>query len=251
MHTRSPSRPELSNKTTEVLFDVGCNKGYESTLMFQLFSPASQLAPEDAHKVHEEQGRGLHGNLCGACDNCQERLEANRDPSLPVPDVHIYCFEVGLLVRLWWLYECALAQHPPITQPSLTNFGNVLNVRNKFEDQLAKSNASWHLINSAVGPHVSLVKFPRSCGTTLCQVSDKVLGMWSTCKRSSSSTSCNDFAQGDSTNENGPTYEAIFMTSVDAFAEAEGLQHIDVLKIDTEVCRVVQWLHVHHCHQTE
>ena len=59
-------------------------------------------------------------------------------------------------------------------QPSLTNFGNLLNVRNMYEEQLASKGAFWHLVNSAVGPHVSLVKFPRSCGTTLCQVAETV-----------------------------------------------------------------------------
>lgn len=65
-------------------------------------------------------------------------------------------------------------QPSPNPQPSLTNFGNLLNVRNMYEQQLADKGAYWHLINSAVGPRVSLVKFPRSCGTTLCQVAENV-----------------------------------------------------------------------------
>ena len=56
----------------------------------------------------------------------------------------------------------------------MTNFGNLLNVRNMYEEQLASKGAYWHLINSAVGPRVSMVKFPRSCGTTLCQVAENV-----------------------------------------------------------------------------
>lgn len=84
----------MSDKETQILFDIGCNKGYESTLLFQLFKPAAQVEPQNAYKVHKEQGRGLNGSLCGACDNCNERLQATRNASLPDPSVHVYCFEV-------------------------------------------------------------------------------------------------------------------------------------------------------------
>lgn len=118
VQTLEPKPTEISNKTTEILFDVGCNKGYESTLMFQLFSPASQLAPVNTYAVHQEQGRGLDGNLCGACDNCHERLEANRDASLPTPNVHVYCFEVcGVIGCRYAMRLSASTHHQHIHSP--------------------------------------------------------------------------------------------------------------------------------------
>lgn len=63
-------------------------------LMFQLLKPAAQVGPQSAYKVHKDQGRGLHGSLCGACQNCEEQLQATRNASWTDPTVHVYCFEV-------------------------------------------------------------------------------------------------------------------------------------------------------------
>lgn len=176
---------ELAEAGDRVVYDIGCNKGYESALFFELFAPGSGMTAGGAYDVHKASGMPLTGDLCGVCGNCKERIDpGNGVDVLKHKHVHVYCFE-----------------------PSQLNFVALSTVYAKFQGKMAEHKAHWHLVNTAVGNGTMLVQFPKECGSTLCSL------------------------HSAGTKEG---LGAAFMTSVDDFTEAEGLDFIDVLKIDTE-----------------
>ena len=143
-------------------------------------------------------------HLCGVCNDCQQTLgEGTTLPQEP-RGVHVYCFE-----------------------PSLTHFEALLKLRKSLGSALKAQQAEWHLVNAAVGSGVRLVRFPRACDTELCAMagSQKVWERLRACLQPRLITQ----EAGE------PAYEAAMMVDIASFADAEGLQTINILKIDTEV----------------
>lgn len=89
-----------------VFFDVGCNKGYESARLLDVFVPGSGLDPPSLYALYKKRqaaarpGEPRFETLCGSCDNCKEKSEATgvssrRAATMKSQHVEIHCFEPG------------------------------------------------------------------------------------------------------------------------------------------------------------
>jgi hypothetical protein len=77
---------------TQVVFDIGCNKGYETANIFNLLAPSLQFNPSSLHHSLVHHGVTLE-KLCGTCDNCHEKAYNVIRPESAAVEVH--CFEPG------------------------------------------------------------------------------------------------------------------------------------------------------------
>ncbi len=77
---------------TQVVFDVGCNKGYETANMFSLLAPSLQLTPSSLYQSYVHHGVNLEA-LCGTCRNCHDKSYNAIRPEFAAVQVH--CFEPG------------------------------------------------------------------------------------------------------------------------------------------------------------
>ena len=75
-----------------VIFDVGCNKGYESASVFDHLAPSLGLNPASLYR-HYQRSKVQLESLCGTCGNCHERAHVLLRPERSAVQVH--CFEPG------------------------------------------------------------------------------------------------------------------------------------------------------------
>lgn len=162
---------QLSTAGPEIILDVGCNKGYESMNFFALFAPRANANPPNAYNIHLNSSYGIvvflsihfcshiqstdhwtlktdrAQTLCGNCKDCEHTLGAGHTIPQESRGVRVYCFE-----------------------PSFTHFSALMTLRKSMDHQLRAQQASWHLVNVAVGASVNLVRFPRACEHEECAV---------------------------------------------------------------------------------
>lgn len=51
---------QLSTTGPEIVFDVGCNKGYESMNFFAIFAPQAGTSPPAAYQIHQNSSYGAN-----------------------------------------------------------------------------------------------------------------------------------------------------------------------------------------------
>jgi len=132
-----------------VMFDIGCNKGYESASVFAVMDPETGLSPSLVHDTLEAVKDELKlGPTQGQCNDHKGHVAdgARQLPQGP-GSVTVHCFE-----------------------PSSSNFRGLQALHDKFFAQMPRSRSSWYLHNMAVTNVSGTVSFPSECNTELCSV---------------------------------------------------------------------------------
>lgn len=110
------------------MIDIGCNKGYTSSVFFGLWASDLQLSPATLQQRRPDVP-------CGICGDCVEQVKPSKTD--PASRINVYCVE-----------------------PNLVNFANLVLTRELFLDG-SKPNAQWHLISAAMSNSSAFVRFPR------------------------------------------------------------------------------------------
>ncbi|WIA23878.1 hypothetical protein OEZ85_013528 [Tetradesmus obliquus] len=187
---------ELFAGLEPVVFDVGCNKGYDTALMFEAFAAQEEFSRIALGKFYESNKQlndsmsAMNGGTCGVCNDCKESFDSNmkaRQRAAANRRLQVHCFE-----------------------PSETNYQGLAQMHKRFfgsSNKTARGN-ELRLHKAAMSNYTGTVQMPSNCGE-LCQIQAK----------SDSATA---------------TTTTVPLTTVDAMLDSLQLQRLFLLKIDTE-----------------
>ncbi|WIA15679.1 hypothetical protein OEZ85_002305 [Tetradesmus obliquus] len=185
-----------------VVFDIGCNKAYDSAMLFEAFAPQeefSRIVLGRFYEADEELRSSIvkvtKTDVCGACKDCKESFL--KDSSYKRPAAHPLVQGRKLQVHC---FEPSASNYYVLTKMHERFFGSYNKTTNGNELQL-------HRI--AMSNYSGTADFPSDCDE-LCQLPMN--------KGSAAASSAN----------------AVPVTTVDAMMEQLGLQQLFLLKIDTE-----------------
>uniref|UniRef100_A0A383W2E1 Methyltransferase FkbM domain-containing protein n=1 Tax=Tetradesmus obliquus TaxID=3088 RepID=A0A383W2E1_TETOB len=185
-----------------VVFDVGCNKAYDSAMLFEAFAPQeefSRIVLGRFYEANEELRSSIVNvtktDVCGACKDCKESVlkesSYQRHAARPLAQgrkLQVHCFE-----------------------PSASNYYVLTKIHERFfgSDNKTTNGNELQLHRIAMSNYSGTADFPSDCDE-LCQLPMN--------KGSAAASSAN----------------AVPVTTVDAMMEQLGLQQLFLLKIDTE-----------------
>ena len=137
----------------------------------------------------------IHRDDCGVCSDCLEDTGGLPDMSLFTHGLHLRPSHTGSRSDMGpMVVHCIEA--------SEVHHGHLAELKAAFPFQ--SQSAEWKLHHAAASNVSGSVRFSAGCGTELCSI------------------------------QAGGTGQAVRAVSVSDFVEQEGIEHVDILKIDTE-----------------
>lgn len=196
--------PDLDSFTGQdpVVFDIGCNKGYDSAMVFEAFASQEEFSRIVLGKFYEANEelrtkivKVTTTDVCGACKDCKESILKGNTYQRHAPrplvqgrKLQIHCFE-----------------------PSESNYYVLTKMHARFFGSDNKTSMGNELLlhRIAMSNYTGVTEFPSDCDE-LCQLPLN--------KGSAAASSAT----------------AVPVTTVDAMMDQLGLQRLFLLKIDTE-----------------
>ena len=130
-------------KKHHTFFDIGCNKGYETARMFELFAPAANVHPSNLTRLY------------GACEAACGQLDCSPPP--PASPAHADATMTSICVEA----SRKTYQRTHIAAGALLVMPHNADPRNK-----------WQVLHRAASNRTGSHSFPEECDTELCSVTD-------------------------------------------------------------------------------